>query len=202
MLTVDQFKQLFPNNSQPAAWVEAINHLCPRYEINTPLRIAMFIAQCGHESNGFTRLVECLDYSATALLQNWPRRFTSTTAQEYARQPEKIANHVYANRLGNFDEASGDGWRFRGRGPIQITGRTNRECFAIAVNLPLDAAEKYLTTVDGGVESACWFWKRNGLNDLADRKMIDECSKRINGGTIGLTDRRIRYASALDIFSE
>lgn len=199
MITTDQFKTLFPKAKTPEAWAEAINRICPRWQIDTPKRLAMFLDQCGHESLGFTTFVENLNYSATALLQYWPKRFTTETAQQYARKPEAIANHVYAGRMGNGDEASGDGWRFRGHGPLQNTGRANRAAFAKAVKLTLEAAEGYIATIDGGIESACWFWLINSCNSHGDAGDVLRCTRVVNGGTNGLADRQALYERACKV---
>jgi len=125
MVTRDILSVLAPTNKNIDVWVEAMNTILPKYDIVTPKRLAAFLAQTAHESAGFTAVRENLNYSAQALMKTWPSRFNATTAAAYARQPEKIANKVYANRMGNGDEASGDGWRYRGRGLIQTTGKAN-----------------------------------------------------------------------------
>jgi putative chitinase len=201
MLTVDQFTKLFPHNKQPADWTAAINLICPQYGIDTPQRLAMFLAQCGHESKGFTSLRENLNYSAEGLLRMWPRRFTSALAQAYEHQPEAIANFVYADRLGNGNEASGDGWRFRGYGPIQLTGAEARKAFAKAINKTLEEAEAYILTHEGGIESACWFWTTRNLNKVADAADVSGCTKRITGGVTGLPERKTLYASTTAVLA-
>ena len=129
LLTTNQFKELFPLAKNPDAWVFAINTLCIKYDI-TGKRLAQFLAQCGHESAGFTTMLENLNYSEQGLLKIFPRHFNVATAKEYARKPERIANKVYANRMSNGPESSGDGWKFRGRGPLQCTGRANYTAFS------------------------------------------------------------------------
>lgn len=202
MLTSDQFKRLFPTNKDPDAWTAALNLFLPKYGIdNNPLRLAAFLAQCGHESQGFNRLKENLNYNAEALTRTWPRRFPAEIAAQYARQPEKIGNRAYADRMGNGPEASGDGWKHRGRGVIQLTGGDMYRAFAKATGKKYDDIAAYLETKEGAVESACWFWvKVKDLNHLADAGQTLDITKRINGGTNGLADRNARYAQALTIF--
>lgn len=201
MISAEQFKQLFPRNKEPEAWVQELNTFMPRYGIDTPLRIAAFLPQCGHESEGFTALKENLNYSAEALTKTWPLRFPARVAQQYARQPERIANRAYANRMGNGPEESGDGWRHRGRGIIQLTGGDMYRAFAKAAGKPYEEIAAYLETKAGAVESACWFWvKCKNLNPLADAADMLGMTKLINGGTNGLADRQARYAQARSIF--
>lgn len=177
-----------------AQWVEPIKKACRRFEIDRVRRVAAFIAQMAHESAGFTQVSENLNYRAERLMQVWPRRFpTLADAQPYAHSPEKLANKIYAGRMSNGNEASGDGWRFRGGGPLQITGRENWTGFAAAMNLPLDAALSYGRTVEGGVMAAGWFWEANDINRLADTPGVNDESRRINGGDNGLADRKTRF---------
>lgn len=201
--TEHQLAQLIPGNNNISEWFTTICDILPRYEIDTVNRVAAFIAQCAHESNNFKFLQENLNYSAEGLMRTWPSRFPSLEfANGYARQPERIANLVYANRMGNGPESSGDGWRYRGQGLIQLTGRTNQERFAEAVGIPLSEMENFLGTYAGAVESACWFWQTNNLNSLSDVGDIDRISRIINGGTHGLDDRRNRYNKALDVLHD
>lgn len=199
IITADQFTRLFPTAKTPDWWCAALNAVLPRYDIITRARIAMFLAQCGHESAGFTAIVENLNYSAVALERTWPKRFPPSLAAQYARQPERIANRAYANRMGNGPEESGDGWKHRGRGVIQLTGASNYRLFAQAVGRSYEEIAAYLETAEGAVESACWFWSVNSLNQLADTGNIEAVTKRINGGINGLVDRQNRYAQALKI---
>lgn len=199
-LTKEQLKQLLPKNPYIDQWHSALSRLLPDYEINTPQRIAAFIAQCAHESGNFMFLKENLNYRAESLMRTWPRHFpTMEIAQQYARQPEKIANRAYANRMGNGDEASGDGWRFLGRGLIQLTGRENYSWFAASINISVEEAAEYLQTFEGAAQSACWFWETNNLNRWADTGDIKELTRRINGGFIGLEDRIKHYQHALHV---
>lgn len=201
-ITTEQFHELFPSAKDQTAWVAALNAVLPRYDIITRSRIAMFLAQCGHESLGFTVLAENLNYSAEALRRTWPKRFPGNLADQYARQPERIANRVYANRMGNGPEGSGDGWKHRGRGLIQLTGASNYRMFARAVGRPYEGIAAYLETPEGAVESAGWFWSVNSLNQLADTGNVEAATKRINGGLHGLADRQARYKQALKILTK
>ena len=171
-------------------WAEALNERLPHWNINTVDRASSFIGQTAWESGGFKSLSENLNYSAKRLRQVWPRRFRSTSeAQRYARNPEKIANKVYSNRMGNGSERSGDGWKFRGRGLIQLTGQENNQKFANAMQMDINDALQYLTTYAGAVDGACWYWKSRGLNRYADKGDWRTMTKRINGGTHGYKER-------------
>lgn len=202
-LTKAQLKQLLPKNPYIDQWHNALSQLLPDYEINTAQRIAAFIAQCSHESAGFTALRENLNYRWQSLRKIFPKYFpTDELAQEYANKPNKqeaIANRVYANRMGNGPESSGDGWRFCGRGLIQLTGRDNYSWFAASLGISVEEASEYLQTFEGAAQSACWFWETNGLNRWADAGDILTLTKRINGGTIGLDDRIKHYNHALHV---
>lgn len=200
-ITKDQVEQLLHGNPDIDEWYSAMSLLFPKYEIDTPARIAGFVAQCGHESQNFKTLEENLNYSAEGLNRTFPKYFVKAgrDAQAYHRQPEKIANVVYANRMGNGDIASGEGWKFRGRGVIQLTGKDNYSRFAKYVGKSIDETIEYLKTKQGALESACWFWKTNGLNEIADSGDIVAMTKRINGGTIGLEDRQKHYKHALAV---
>lgn len=200
-ITKDQVEQLLHGNPDIDEWSSAMSLLFPKYNINTPARIAGFIAQCGHESQNFKTLEENLNYSAEGLNKIFPKYFVKAgrDAQAYHRQPEKIANIVYANRMGNGDTASGEGWKFRGRGVIQLTGKDNYSRFAKHIGKSVDDTIAYLKTKQGALESACWFWDTNGLNEIADSGDFVAMTKRINGGTIGLEDRQKHYTHALAV---
>ena len=199
-LTVSQLKQMVPGITHADHWIEAFDQLLPDYEINTPKRIAAFIAQCAHESGGFKFLKENLNYKAESLMKTFPKYFSDKdTANAYAKQPVKIANRVYANRMGNGDEASGDGYRYCGRGLIQLTGKTNYDWFAASLEISASEASEYLETFEGAAQSACWFWESNNLNVEADAGDIKKMTKKINGGYIGLDDRVKHYEHALHI---
>ena len=196
MITPEQLQKL----GISADWCDVLNVLMPKYNIDSPQRIAAFIAQCSHESGHFEKLIENLNYGAKGLVMTWPKRFTSPElANKYARQPEMIANFVYANRLGNGDESSGDGWKYRGRGLIQLTGKYNYQKFADAVGMDLEQVTRYLETKQGAAEAACLFWKNNKLNSYADVGDIKGMTKVINGGYIGLPEREENYRKALNI---
>ena len=203
MITQEQLKQLLPKNPYVSHWHKALEQLFPDYEINTPQRMAGFIAQCAHESAGFTALVENLNYRWQSLRKVFPKYFpTDELAQDYANRPNKqeaIANRIYASRMGNGDEASGDGYRYRGRGLIQLTGRSNYTWFAASLEISPEEATEYLMTFEGAAQSACWFWETNKLNQWADKGDILTLTKRINGGTIGLDDRIKHYEHALHV---
>jgi putative chitinase len=198
--TKDHLKEMIGKNAYLDYWWDAIYEILPEYEINTPERVAAFIAQCAHESGGFKFLKENLNYKAASLRSVFPKYFpTDDLAKAYEKRPEKIANRVYANRMGNGPEESGDGWRYCGRGLIQLTGKNNYTFFAGSLEIPLEECSEYLETFEGAVQSACFFWDQNGLNKWADAKDILTLTKRINGGTIGLEDRQKHYNHALHI---
>jgi putative chitinase len=202
-LTLQQLQQLIPKNPYVKQWHAALAQLLPDYEINTPQRIAAFVAQCAHESGNFTALRENLNYKAATLRKIFPKYFpTDEMAQQYATMPNKqqaIANLVYANRMGNGPPESGDGWRFAGKGLIQLTGRDNYTWFAASLGISVEEAAEYLETFEGAAQSACWFWETNKLNTWADKGDILTLTKRINGGTIGLDDRIKHYNHALHV---
>ena len=200
IITEKQLAQLIPGNKYVAQWCHALNTILPDYGIDTNKRVAAFIAQCAHESGNFRFLRENLNYKAESLTKTFKKYFpTLVAAQPYAKKPEKIANKVYANRMGNGDEASGDGFRYLGRGLIQLTGKENYSWFAASLEIPVEDVAEYLGTFEGAVQSACWFWETNNLNKWADSGDIVTLSKRINGGTIGLEDRIKHYNHALHV---
>jgi putative chitinase len=202
-LTKEQLQQLLPKNQYIDQWYEVLSKLLPEYSINTPERIAAFIAQCSHESGGFTTLKENLNYRPETLRRIFPKYFpTDDLARAYCSMPNKqeaIANRVYANRMGNEDEQSGDGFKYCGRGLIQLTGKENYTWFASSLEMSSDEASEYLQTFEGAAQSACWFWETNNLNQYADSGDILTMTKRINGGTIGLEDRIKHYEHALEV---
>lgn len=182
--------------------LEDLPLLFEKYEINTVNRAAGFLAQCSHESNNFSVLEENLNYSAAALIKVFPKHFKSMDeAEQYARNPKKIANRVYANRMGNGDEASGDGYKFRGRGFIQLTGKNNYQMFAETLKLSLDETINYCTTKNGAIESALFYWMNNNINSLCDKDDIETMTKAINGGLNGLDDRTSKYIEYKKILS-
>jgi putative chitinase len=181
-------------------FVDPINKVIEEFEINTSQRISMFLAQIGHESGGLTKLHENLNYKAARLTQIFPKYFRDVDPNEYANNPEKIANRVYCNRMGNGNEASGDGYRFRGRGAVQLTGRSNYVSCGEDLEVDLVNNPDYLETPEGAIRSAAWFWDQHDLNDWADKGDVATVSKKINGGTIGLEERKELYEEALTIF--
>ena len=199
ILTQDQLAQMIPGNPYIAEWYEALAQLLPDYDISTPQRVAAFIAQCAHESGNFRAIKENLNYQAATLSKVWPSKFPPDVAGQYAHNQEKIANRAYAGRMGNGPEESGDGWKFCGRGLIQLTGRNNYQAFADSIETPIDDIPAYLATFEGAVQSACWFWENNNLNQYADSGDILTMTKKINGGTLGLEDRKKHYEHVLHI---
>ncbi len=184
----------------PGAWRAAIQSACAEFQINTPKQIAAFIAQTAHESAGYTRLTENLNYSAEALMRVWPKRFpTKTVADAFARKPELIANQVYSSRMGNGPVQSGDGWKFIGRGLKQLTGRDNYTRCGNALGFNLVENPELLLRPVGASRSAGWFWRVNDCGPLADAGEFEKLTKRINGGLIGLEDRKARYDRVLAV---
>lgn len=199
--TQEKLAQLIPDCEYGVEyWYPELAEMLPIFEINSPERIAAFMAQTAHESAGYSVLKENLNYKAESLMKTWPKRFpTLDIAKQYARNPIKIANKVYANRMGNGSEESGDGWKFCGRGLIQLTGHDNYQAFAEYADISIDDAVEYLETPRGAVHSACWFWFANDCNAYADVVDIEGLTKRINGGVIGLQERIAHYNHAVDV---
>ena len=186
------------NRENAEKFLPFIQGACKAYDITTPLRVAGFLSQIGHESGGLAMLEENLNYKAETLMRVWPKRFpTLEFAQQYARNPQKIANSVYANRMGNGDEASGEGWKYRGRGLKQLTGKDNYTAFSKAIGTDFVANPDLLLEPVNAALSAGWFWSANGLNALADKGDVPGMTKRINGGTIGLEQRQALYNKAM-----
>lgn len=199
--TQDKLAQIIPNAAYGVdVWFNELNELLPVFEINTAPRVAAFIAQTAHESGGYRALSENLNYSGDALCRVWPKHFNEENKEQYHRNPEAIANRAYRNRMGNGDEESGEGWAYRGRGLIQLTGKDNYSRFAAYAEMAVEQAPEYIETPRGAVHSACWFWYSNDLNTYADAGDFVGMTKRINGGTIGLEDRIKHYEEALHIF--
>jgi putative chitinase len=184
-----------------AGWADPIKLGCQRFGIDTVREIAALLAQAGHESGGFTHLAESLFYKTPERIlaifgqgKAGRARFpTLASCAPYCRNPEKLANYVYANRMGNGPPESGDGFRHRGEGPFQLTGKNNQQAFASAMGIELAAVPAYLATINGGAMSMCWFFKVNGLEDLAATPGIEDETRAINGGEIGLADRKKRF---------
>jgi len=200
--TQDKLAQIIPNAAYGVeTWYNELYEMLPVFEITSVGRVAAFVAQTAHESGGYRALVENVNYSKDALPKVWPKHFgADVNLDQYHRNPEAIANRAYRSRMGNGDEASGDGWKFRGRGLIQLTGKNNYSQFAQYAGITADAAAEYLETPRGAVHSACWFWYTNDLNTFADAGDFVGMTKRINGGTIGLDDRVKHYNEACHIF--
>lgn len=197
-----ELQQMFPVTPRDKL-IPLVPHLvsyCNKYGIDNTIRFTAFIAQVGHESAGLTALRENLNYSKEGLVKVFPRYFDVDTATLYEHKSEKIANRVYANRMGNGDEQSGDGFKFCGRGLLQLTGKDNYASFAKWCGKTLDEAVAFLGTPEGAVASAVYFWVKNGLNVLADKGDFETLTKRINGGTNGLSERLKLYNKAKTIF--
>ena len=181
-------------------WLEPLNSAFAKYDISTPVRQAFFVGQCAHESNNFTRLEEGLNYSASRLMAVWPSRFpTLEAAAPYANNPEKLANKVYGGRADLGNKEDGDGFKFHGRGCIQLTGRDLYERCGEAIGADLINQPQLLVEPHYAAMSAAWFWNKKGLNALADSKDYDTMTKRINGGLIGLDDRKAKIAKAISV---
>ena len=188
--TKEKLAKIITGNPYIDNWYNALIMILPDYEINTLPRVSAFLAQTAHESGGYKFLKENLNYRAVTLRKVFPKYFPSDAlAAKYAQKPEMIASRVYGGRMGNGDEATGDGYRYCGRGLIQLTGKSNYTKFAESIKTPIDDIPEYLATFEGAIQSACWFWEENNLNQWADKGDILTLTKRINGGTIGLNDR-------------
>ena len=201
MITLSLLKTVCPKTKTTvlSEYVDHLNTVCEYYDIfvNTK-RTAGFLSQIAHESANFNTIKENLNYDLNGLRKTFPKYFqTDDIAKQYAKQPEKIANRVYASRMKNGDEASGDGWKFRGRGLIQLTGSDNYTRLAIALDMSVDEVVAYLDTVNGAVASAGWFWDNNKLNDYCDKSDFIGLTKRINGGTNGIAERQALYDAAM-----
>ncbi|WP_397448993.1 glycoside hydrolase family 19 protein [Pseudomonas sp. NA-150] len=201
-ITQQQLLQILPNAKPVASvFVPALNATMDTFQINNRLRRAAFIAQVGHESGQLLHVSENLNYSAQALQATWPKRFDAATAARVARQPEAIANIAYASRLGNGPTASGDGWKFRGRGLIQVTGRDNYADCGNTLELELGNHPELLEEPDNAALSAGWFWEKHGLNSLADAGRFSDITQVINGGQNGADERLAFYTLALKVFT-
>ena len=181
-------------------WLQPLEDTFAKYDINTPERQAAFIGQCAHESGNFKTLEENLNYKPEALMRVWPSRFPDlATAMKYAHNPEAIANKVYGGRMGNGPEETGDGWKYHGRGLIQLTGKENYANCESSIGVDLLSNPNLLNTPEYAALSAGWFWNKKGLNALADAGDFETMTKRINGGTLGLEDRKAKIAKALSV---
>lgn len=195
----EQIIHILHGNADAAAWADAAMEILPKYEINTPNRIAGFFAQTCHESMNFSVLSENLSYRKETLEKRFSKYFSKAgrNAADYAKQPEKIANIVYGGRMGNVQE--GDGYRFRGRGVIQLTGRDNYTAFGKSVGMSPEQVIDYVQTKKGALESACWYWNNRKINIACDKNDIVKMTMLVNGGTIGLDDRKKHYEQALAV---
>ena len=194
MITSEQLEQL----GIGPEWVVPLDKTFKKYEINTLKRQACFIGQCMHESGGFKQLNENLNYGAKGLVGTWPSRFPNLEyAAEFERKPERIANKVYGGRMGNTEE--GDGWKYHGRGLIQLTGRENYDNCGSGLGVDLIGNPDWLATPEYAALSAGWFWNKKGLNALADSMDIDTMTKRINGGSIGIADRKAKIEKVMNV---
>ena len=202
-ITLELLKEICPSTKSIvlAKYVEPLNIIGEHFDLfENPKRMAAFLAQIAHESGGFNITRENLNYSALGLTKTFKKYFrTVEIATPYAKKPAMIANKVYANRMMNGPPASGDGYKFRGRGLIQLTGRENYTKFAKSINKSLDETIAYLETPEGAVASAGWFWNTNKLNIYADKDDFKGLTRRINGGDIGMADRKHHYEIALKV---
>ena len=181
-------------------WLEPLNAAFAKYDITTPIRQASFIGQCTHESNNFKTLEENLNYRPETLMKTWPSRFPDLpTAMKYAHHQEAIANKVYGGRMGNGVEETGDGWKYHGRGLIQLTGKENYANCGSGIGMDLLSSPGLLIDPKYATLSAGWFWNKKGLNALADAGDYETMTKRINGGLIGLDDRKAKIAKAISV---
>ena len=201
-ITQQQLLQILPNGAPVAGvFVSALNTAMGKYQIITPKRIAAFLAQVGHESGQLTQLVENLNYGAPGLMATWPGRFPAALAAQVARKPEQIANIAYASRMGNGPAATGDGWKFKGRGLIQVTGWTNYQACGAALGVDLLNHPELLEQPIYAALSAAWYWSINGLNGLADACAFTAITQKINGGQNGAADRLSLYNKALEVLA-
>jgi len=193
MITRDQFGEIVLNKDLTNSFYAPLVETCERYDISTPVRIASFLSQVMHECNDLRSLHENLNYSAAGLLKTFPKYFTPQQAELYKRQPKKIANRVYANRYGNRDEASGDGWKYCGKGAIQITFKDNYELISQDLGFDFVLHPEWLTLEKWAIISAGWYWDKRKINVPADRRDNVAVTKSINGGLNGFDDRVKRY---------
>ncbi len=191
MLTLSEIRAIMPRTGASAAlYVEPLNDAMDAFDIDNPDRQAAFVATIAVESRELTRVSENLMYSHAARIADvWPARFTVASAEPYVGQPERLANVVYANRMGNGPVESGDGWRFRGAGLMQVTGRNNHQACAAHFSMPVDQVSGWMQTPVGAAKSAGFFWWRNACNVLADQQQFTVLTRKINGGQIGMTER-------------
>ena len=197
MIEVDLLLALGVHTSNAKLYAPLLDDACPQWGIDEPDEVAAFLANCAHESGGFAVLEENLNYSAEALRRLWPNRVSVDVAKRIARKPELIANVVYANRMGNGDYDSGDGWAYRGHGLLGVTGKDNHRAFSYAWGVDCVAEPERLAEPTGAVVSACWFWAAHGCNELAQAKRWEDLCRRINGGLNGFDERMALINTAL-----
>ena len=202
-LPLEHFRKLNPRCENSIEFVKALNEFFPEHKINTRVRISAFLAQTSHECAGYTRFTENLNYSADALERVFPKYFSraGVSSAGYHRQPERIANRVYANRMRNGDEGSGDGWKYRGRGIIQITGRANYESFTRDTGFDIVGdPDRVIKDVRMMVCVCCWYWSKYNLNKYSDQADIRHQTRVINGGYNGLQHRLDLYGESLKLW--
>lgn len=198
--TKTKLAKIIPENSYIDYWFSGLEMILPDYDITSIPRVAAFLSQTAHESGDYKFLKENLNYRAVTLRKVFPKYFpTDSLANKYAQHPEMIANRVYGGRMGNGPESSGDGFKYCGRGLIQLTGKLNYTNFAKSIETPVEEISEYLATFEGAIQSACWFWEEHDLNTLADKGDTLKITKIINGGTNGLNDRIKRYEHAIQV---
>jgi putative chitinase len=202
--TADKLAACISKNKNPQEWFDGLYEQLPKFGIVTPARVAGFVSQCQHESADFNILTENLNYGAKGLMTIFKKYYQDETlAKAHERKPQLIANRVYANRMGNGPEASGDGWTFRGRGLVQLTGRANYTQCSLDLfgdNTLVEDPDVVANTPAYSILTACWFWHKNRLNDICDRGDVVLLSKKINGGTIGLADRIHHWNECIELF--
>lgn len=202
LVTLDQLIRIMPHAKPRAArFIDPLNAAMSEFGITKERRIEMFLPQLAHESGELASMVENLNYSAKGLMSTWPKRFNEARAQQYARDPVRIANTVYANRMGNGDEASGDGWRYRGRGGFQVTGKHNYIACMMALGIDCVERPELLELPEHAMRSAAWFWKAHGLNEVADTGDFKKTTRIINGGSIGERERMGLWTVAMEVIT-
>ena len=204
-LSEKKLAKILAGNKEIMQWFQSLIVVLPVFKINTIVRVASFLSQTGHESTNFTTLQENLNYSANGLLKVFSKYFDSSNVNNYAHKPQAIANRIYADRMGNGNELSGDGFKYRGRGILQITGKSNYQLYSAKIygnNSLVDNPDISLSNKNDMIKIACCFWVEHGLNNLADVSDITAITKKINGGSIGLSDRILRFNEATKILSE
>lgn len=194
LLTQEQVKKILPLNSDYVEWTNLFNEYLDQYEINTLDRMVMFLAQCSHESNQFTVLKENLNYSASGLMKTFPKYFNLAMAGLYQHKPVDIANKIYANRMGNGGESTGDGWKYSGKGVIQLTGKENYSAFATYIGKTLEETIIYLQTKEGALLSAIFYWNDHQVSEFSDAQDIEGARRRINGGLNGIDNVKSEYS--------